>query len=325
MTAFLLRRLTASAVLIWLVLTLTFVIAELAPGGPGGLILDSRVPPEHSQRLLDLYGLDLPLAQRYGSWLRAIVVSGDWGMSFSAKRPVRELIGLYAPYTLALGAAALAVQFVLGLWLGTAAARRPGSRRDHAIRIVSLVLYSTPAFWLGLMAILLLSHTIPLFPPGSAGSLSGDASWVARSADLLRHLALPALVLGLATLGAVTRLVRGKLIETLQQDYVRTARAKGVGERTVVWVHALRNAAAPVVQLAGLSLPILASGTLVIEQVFSWPGIGRLTWEAIANHDYPVLLACTGWAALMVIIGTLVADLLLAVVDPRTRDEGSPA
>lgn len=324
MTTFFLRRVATSAVLILLVLTLTFFVIQLAPGGPGGVYLDSRVPAEYADELNTLYGLDRPLFERYAAWLEAVVVHWNWGISPSTKRPVSELLAIYGPPTLLLSAAALLVQFTFGLLLGVTAARHVERLQDHVIRVVSVVLYSLPAFWLGLMAILLLSHTLPLFPPGHTHSLAGDQlGLVGRALDRLHHLALPALVLGLATLGSVVRLLRGSLVEVLQQDYVRTARAKGVRERTVVWVHALRNALGPLTQLFGLSLPFLVGGALVTERVFAWPGMGRLTWEAIAARDYPVLMAATALAALFVILGSLAADLLLAMVDPRVRRTGT--
>ncbi len=320
MTAYLLRRLAASAVLIFLVLTLTFFVIQVAPGGPGAVYLDPRVPAEYADELNALYGLDRPLPERYVAWLRAVVLHWNWGISPSTKRPVSELLALYGPPTLLLSLAALLVQFTFGLLLGVTAARHAERLQDHVIRFLSVLLYALPAFWLGLMAILLLSHTLPLFPPGHTQSLDGDSlGLIGRTLDRLHHLALPALVLGLATLGSVVRLLRGSLVEVLQQDYVRTARAKGVSERTVLWVHGLRNAVAPLTQLLGLSLPYLVGGALVVERVFSWPGMGRLTWEAIGTRDYPVLMAATALSALFVILGSLLADLLLAAADPRVR------
>ncbi len=278
------------------------------------------MPAEYADELNALYGLDRPWSERYAAWLKAVALDWNWGISASAKRPVSDLLALYAPPTLLLSAAALLVQFTCGLVLGVTAARHAERFQDHLIRFVSVLLYALPAFWLGLMAILLFSHTWPLFPPGHTHSLDGERlGWLAAGLDRLHHLALPAIVLGLATLGSVVRLLRGSLIEVLQQDYVRTARAKGVRERSVLWVHGLRNALAPLTQLLGLSLPFLVGGALVVERVFSWPGMGRLTWDAIAARDYPVLMAATALAALFVILGSLAADILQAAVDPRLR------
>ncbi len=320
-----LRRLATSALLIFLVLTLTFFVIQLAPGGPGGVYLDPRVPAEYREELGALYGLDRPWPERYAAWLGAVVLDWNWGVSPSAKRPVSELLALYGPPTLLLSGAALLVQFAFGLLLGITAARHAERAQDHVIRVVSVVLYAVPSFWLGLMAVLLLSHTLPLFPPGHTHSLdAAGLGPLARLLDRLHHLALPALVLGLATLGSVVRLLRGSLVDVLEQDYVRTARAKGVRERSVLWVHALRNALAPLTQLLGLSLPFLVGGALVVERVFAWPGMGRLTWEAIGARDYPVLMAATALSALFVIVGSLIADLLLAAIDPRVRQGEAP-
>ena len=322
MTVFLLRRLGSSAVLIFAVLTLTFFMIQWAPGGLSGVYLDSRVPAEYEEELRALYGFDRPAHEQYVSWLKAIAFDWNWGVSPAAKRPVSELLALYAPPTLQLGAAALFVQFTLGMLLGVTSARHAGEPLDQAIRIGSVVLYAVPAFWLGLVAILLFSHAIPIFPPGHSHGLHAEGLGImARTVDRLRHLALPALVLGLSTLGSVVRLLRGRLVEVLEQDYVRTARAKGVTERRVLWIHALRNAAAPLTQLFGLSLPLLVGGAVVVEKVFAWPGMGRLVWEAIGTRDYPVLLAVTALAAVFVVIGSLVDDLLLAAIDPRVRHE----
>ncbi len=325
MAGFVLRRLGGALISIWLVLTVTFGVLHLAPGGPGAVYLDPRVPAEYAEELEAAYGLDRPLATRYVSWLTAVVLDGDWGVSPSAKRPVSELIARYAPPTLLLGAAALLVQFSLGLLLGVTAARHVGRLPDHLIRAGSVLLYSLPAFWLGLMAILVSSHWLPLFPPGHSHSVgAAELGVVAGALDRLHHLALPALVLGVASLGGVVRLLRGNLVEVLQQDYVRTARSKGLSERGVVWVHALRNAVAPLAQLLGLTLPLLVSGAVVVEQVFSWPGMGRLMWQAIGARDYPVMLAVTAVASLAVVVGSLVADLLQAAADPRVRLEKAP-
>jgi peptide/nickel transport system permease protein len=323
MAAFILRRLTAAIVLIFLVLTLTFFMIHLAPGGPEQIFLDPEIGSERIEKIRAAYGLDRPLPEQYLRWLKATLVEGDWGYSFTRNQPVTALLANSAPATLLLSGSALLIQFAFGLLLGIAATRYSERTPDHLIRFVSVLLYALPAFWLGLMTLLLFSHTIPLFPGGHTHSLdSGQMTLLGAFADRLHHLFLPAMVLGLGTLGAVVRLLRSNLAEVMQQDYVRTARAKGASERSVLWIHGLRNAVAPLTQLFGLSLPFLVSGALVVEKVFSWPGMGRLVWTAIAERDYPVLLATTALSALFVVVGTTLADLLLAAVDPRVRDEG---
>ena len=320
MAAYVARRVAASLLLVLLVLTLVFFFIQLAPGDPALVFEDPRVPVGHQERLRAVYGLDRPLAEQYLAWLRAVVLDFDWGTSFSHSRPVRAVILDTVPNTLLLAAAALAVQFGLGILLGVGAARRPGSAGDHAIRLGSLLLYALPSFWLGLMAVLLLSHTLGIFPSGQMRSVdAAEMGLLARGVDLLRHLALPALVLGLSTAGGVSRFARASLLDTLRDEYVTTARAKGLAESRVLWVHALRNALPPLVQLLGLSLPFLLSGALVIEIVFSWPGMGRLVFDAVGSRDYPLILGATALAALLVVTGNLVADLLQAAVDPRVR------
>ncbi|HWM91010.1 MAG TPA: ABC transporter permease [Thermoanaerobaculia bacterium] len=321
MIRFILRRIAASLLLLYLVLTTTFFLLHLAPGSPAGLLVeDSRIPTEQREQLRRIYGLDRPLPVQYARWLAA-VARGNLGTSFSYQRPVTAVVLDALPATLLLAAAALVVEQAVGLIFGIAAARRPGSATDHLIRIVSLLLYSQPSFWLGLMAILLFSLVWPVLPAGQMRSTGfEDLGPAARLLDLLRHLALPALVLGLAQAGAVVRFVRGSLLEILGQEYIRAARAKGISERRVVWIHALRNALPPLIQVLALSASLVLSGTLVTEVVFAWPGLGRLTFEAILSRDYPLVLATTGFAAVVVLLANLAADVLHALSDPRVRD-----
>ena len=250
----------------------------------------------------------------------AVLLRGDWGVSYVHARPVLKVIAERVPATLLLTGMALGLQFALGLVLGVTAARRANKPADHLIRMTSLLFYSLPLFWTGLMALMLLSHRWSLFPAGHMTSVGADAlSPLARLIDLLHHLTLPVLVLVLGGAGVVARFARNSLLEVLQQDYIRTARAKGLGENRVVWIHAMKNAATPLVQLLGLSLPFLLSGSLIVEVVFSWPGLGRLTYDSIQARDYPVILATTALAGVLVIAGNFLADLVQAVIDPRVR------
>lgn len=322
MIRFLLRRFAASLLLLYLVLTATFFLLHLAPGSPATVILeDQRVSAEQRENLRRIYGLDRPLPVQYARWLAA-VAQGDWGISFSQQRPVKRVVLDAVPATLLLASAALLVEQAAGLVFGIAAARRRGSAADHAIRVVSLLLYSQPGFWLGLMAILLFSLAWPILPAGHMYSVGVDEMGSGeRLLDLLRHLILPAVVLGLAEAGSVVRYVRGSLLDVLGQEYIRAARAKGISERRVVWVHALRNALPPLIQVMALSLVSLLSGALILEVVFSWPGIGRLTFDAILSRDYPLVLATTAFSAVVVLAVNLMADVLHALADPRVRDE----
>ena len=320
MLAFLLRRLAASLLLLWLVLTLTFFLIHLAPGDPVHVVEDQRLTQEQRERLERVYHLDRPLLEQYAAWLGAVVLHGDWGISFSQQRPVSRVIADFLPRTCLLAGAALAVEYAVALGLGIAAARRRGAA-DHLIRFVSLLLHAQPLFWLGLMSILLFSYVWPIFPAGGFPSQNGAAGPLARSLDLLRHLVLPALVLGLYQAGSTLRFVRGSLLEVMDRDFIRAARAKGLSETRVIWVHGLRNALTPLIQLFGVALPSLLGGVLVVEAVFSWPGIGWLTFISVGTRDYPVLLATTALSGALVAAGNLVADLLHAAADPRVRDE----
>lgn len=317
---YLARRLGASALLLLLVLTLTFALLHAAPGSPADqLVTPGPGMAERQARLERTLGLDRPLHEQYAAWLGA-AARGDWGTSLFQGRPVSRMIAEALPATALLALAALFVEYVFALALGVWSARRRDRFADHAIRAVSLLLFSIPTFWLGLMAILVLAHLWPVFPAGNMTS-AGAEGWgaAARLADLARHLALPALVLGLGTGGATVRFVRDSLLDVLGEDFVRTARAKGLSERRVVGVHALRNALAPLFQLLGLSLPALLNGSLVVEVVFAWPGLGRLIFQAINARDLPVVLATTAVGGALVLGGSLLADLLHAAADPRVR------
>lgn len=319
MASVLVRRLAASILLLYLVLTATFFLIHLAPGDPA-LMLGEPGNRQGAERLRAVYGLDRPLAVQYLSWLRAVVIDLDWGTSFTYGRPVTRVIADSLPPTLLLGGAALLVQYAVGLPLGVAAARRRGRPADDWIRVGSLLLYSMPVFWLGLMAILLLASRLPVLPAGHMHSVGADAlSPGARLLDLLWHLVLPALTLGLTMAGATVRFVRNRMLEVLDEGYIRTARAKGLSERRVIWLHALRNALVPVIQLFGLSIPFVLNGSLIAEVVFSWPGLGRTTFQAIMARDYPLILASTAFTGALVVIGNLVADALHAAADPRVR------
>jgi len=300
--------------MLFLVVSATFVALHALPGDPSDLLLDPRVPPAARQQILHLWGLDRPLLAQYGHWLSRAAV-GDWGTSIVHHRPATAVLAAALPYTLLLGGAALAIEIGLALPLGVLAARRRGGAADHLLRVGSILLYALPTFWLGMMALLFLSYRWKLFPAGHTGEAGGAGGTL----ELLRHLALPALVLGLSGAGALLRLVRGGLLAALPDEPLRAARARGLSEARVVWVHALRRAAAPLAQLLGLSLPALLGGALVVEVVFSWPGLGRIAYLAVLSRDLPLVLACTAWSAALVVLGSLLADVASAAADPRQR------
>lgn len=306
------------------VATLVFVLMETSPGNPVDLMLGDRpVPPEARERIEEAYGFDRPPLERYLRWVSALAFEGELGWSHSRSRPVARVLAQAVPPTLALAAAALVLHLALGIALGVVSAWQRERWPDHALTVSSLCLYAMPTFWLGLMAILALSYFVPLFPASSMQSV-GAEEWSAmrRLADRLWHLALPATVLAVGSAAATIRFVRAGLLETLGREFIRAARARGLAGRRVLCVHALRNALLPVVNLAGVSLPILISGSLITEVVFAWPGMGRLTYDAIRAQDFSVVLASTLLAALFVVAGNLAADLTMAAIDPRIRLRG---
>jgi peptide/nickel transport system permease protein len=318
---FIARRFLAAIPLILGILTLTFVLMESAPGSPADLLIgDHPVPPEVRQRLEEAYGFDRPAAERYVHWLTSVVFRGELGWSISRSRPVSRVLADALPATLLLSGAALLIHLLAGVILGVVAASHRDRWPDRVLNLGGLVLYAMPAFWLGLMAILCLAYLLPIFPASSMHSVearSWSLPW--RLADLAWHLALPACVLGLASAAAMARFVRSGLLQTLGEEFIRAARARGLGGRRILIAHALRNALLPVVNLLGLSLPVLVSGSLITEVVFAWPGMGRLTYEAILSFDVPVVLAATLLASVLVVAGNLGADVAMALLDPRVK------
>jgi len=315
------KRLAGALPLIFGAAALVFVALETAPGDPADLLLgESPVPPEVRQRVERVYGFDRPPLERFASWTLDLFLRGDLGWSHSRSRPVRTLLSEALPATLRLAGAALLLHTVLGILLGVLSAAWRERWPDRALSLASLLLYAMPTFWLGLMSILLLSHVVPLFPASSMSSVGAeDWSILARWGDALWHLTLPALVLGAASAAGMARFVRAGMLESLGQEFIRAARARGLGSGRLLWRHALRNALLPVINLVGLSLPILVSGSLVTEVVFAWPGMGRLTYDAILAQDVSVVLASTMLAAWLVVAGNLAADLAMLAADPRIR------
>lgn len=319
MTSYALRRLGASLLLLFLVLTVTFFFIHLAPGSPEELLTDGRVSDAQRAEIRRAYGLDRPPLERYLVWMGS-VLRGDWGTSFASGRPALQVVLEKMPATLLLALATLLVEHAVGLPLGLFAARRAGGFGDKTARVITLVLYAVPTFWLAILAIDLLAVHWPLFPPAQMTSAgAAEMTPMGRLLDLLYHLALPATVLGLARCGPVVRFTRNGMLEAMGQDYVRTARAKGLPERRVLWIHVLPNALVPLVQRLGVALPVLLSGSLVIEVIFSWPGVGYNAYLAILQRDYPVILATTAVSAVLTVAGSLMADLLHALFDPRVR------
>jgi peptide/nickel transport system permease protein len=303
--AFLFRRFLHSIFVVWGVVTVVFFLVRLT-GDPTLFLVDPSATQEEIAHTRALLGLDRPLLAQYVDALLAMP-RGDFGISIREKRPaMRMVLEHFWPATVELAAAALLLSTVLAVPLGVVSATRRGRFADHASRVASLFLQSMPSFWLGIMLILLFAVALGgLLPAYGSGTL--------------RHLILPAIALAAAPLAQNVRLVRAGMLEVLGQDYVRTARAKGVGERGVVYRHALRNAALPVITVTGLSLGFMLSGTIIIETVFAWPGLGRLIVQAVPGRDFPVIQAGVFLFAVVFVAINLIVDVLYSVVDPRVR------
>ncbi len=321
MITFVLRRLAASALLLLLVLTATFLLLHLAEGDPiktmlAGGNLDSAFAARERARL----GLDRPLPEQYFRWLRSAVLDGNWGHSHQGGPAMAGLLRAL-PNTALLALAVVLIQHGLGLSLGIAAAMHHNRTADHIIRGVALLLFALPVFWLGHLAIELVGVRLGWLPVQGMRSYGTDAlPIIARFLDRLHHLTLPATTLALAGSAAVIRLVRNSLIEVLNEDYIRAARARGLSRTRILWLHALPNTLGPVIQRLGINLPSLLSGAFIVESIFAWPGIGRVTFDALSRLDYPVVLAATALSGTMVVAGTFAADVVHAWLDPRVRE-----
>jgi len=319
-TAWLLRRLAAALAIVFAVVTLCFVVIHLAPGTPFLPGQDRPIDPAVVERLRARFGLDQPLPVQYARYLGALA-RGDLGESFSQRRPVADAIAGALPNTLLLTGSALAIDFLLGVAIGVVQAARARRRLDVALTNATLFFYSLPTFWLGLLLLLVFGQWLHWFPVGGVTDLALHDSMPLglRLLDRLRHLALPALTLGLVGAAGTARYQRAALLEALGEDYARTARAKGLAEPRVLVDHALRNALLPIVTLLGLALPFLLTGAVVVETVFTWPGLGKLAADAIAGRDYPLVIATTMISSVLVVLGSLLADLLATAADPRVR------
>jgi peptide/nickel transport system permease protein len=301
--------------------TLLFFVMRLAPGDPLARLAGERtVSPEEVAALRARYGLDRPLGSQFAAFVQGLA-RGDLGTSITYGRPVGALLRERLPATLLLGGAVLLLNFTLGLWLGVVQALRQGRAADAALSVLSLAGYALPSFWVGLVLAWLVGVEWRLLPAAGMQDplLPADAGLLQRAADVARHLVLPALTLAIVSIAAAMRYQRAAMLEVMAQPYLRTARAKGLPERTVVRRHAWRNALFPVLTLFGLWLPILVSGSVFVEYVFAWPGLGSLAAEAVAGRDYPLLMGTAVLVAATVAASALLTDVAYAALDPRVR------
>ena len=321
-TGLVLRRLVGLLPLVWLVATLTFAIVQLTPGSYADALDNPRLGPEARAAIQARYGLDQPMHRQYLAWLGG-VARGDLGTSFLYRRPVTEVILQALGPTALLAGSALLLDLALGLVLAVAAVRRPHGWVDRTLTVLGLGLYGMPTFWLAFLAVALFSVTLGWLPSAHMHDVAavGLGPWE-RLLDLLRHLVLPASCLGLVGAAVTGRFLRTALLDLRGAPFVLAARARGLSERRILWVHTLRPALLPVITLMGLSLPVLVSGSVVIETIFAWPGTGRVLWEAATARDVPLIMGLTLLASVAVIVGNLLADLLYLLADPRTREGG---
>ena len=350
MFAYALRKALLAVPLVLGVITLIFILVELSPGDATDRFFTPETPPEVRELIEAKWGLDRPAHERYLIMMKNMTVPKvfcgddpksaddgmgwfncpegeerslglDFGRSIFQERPVFDIISEALPNTIQLALMSIIIMQVVGISLGTIQAIRQYGWADSGISVVSLFFYSMPSFWLALMLQLLFALKWPILPSSGMTDAvmydymsTGEQIW-----DRMQHLILPGVALSIARAAGIARYMRSSLLEVIRQDYIRTARAKGLSEWTVVMKHAMRNALLPIITILGLQLPFLFSGSVLVETIFAWPGMGRLIVSAIFTQDTPVIIGCFFVFTLLVVGGNLIADLLYSVVDPRIR------
>lgn len=311
MTSYILRRLGWSIVVAWFAMTVVFAMLVAIPADPARALMGTHASEETLARVNAHYCLDRSIVAQYGCWI-GNVVQGDLGESYRTKRPVAEILGDRIGPTMQLALAAIALQLLVGLPLGILAARWRGRWPDHAANVFGVIGQSAPPFFLGTLLLYLFAYRFEWFPISGYGT---------GGLDRLHHLVLPAATLAMVGIAMYARVTRSELVDVLNEDFIRTARAKGLPERAVVLRHALRHALGPLVTLIGLDLGVLLGGAVVVEYIFAWPGLGREALHAILSLDLPVILGVVLISAFAIAIGNLCADLAYLWIDPRLRDK----
>ncbi len=321
MLEYIARRLLFMIPLLLGITIITFVIVHLSPGGPADMLtgLSPKVSAEAKARLHSLYGLDKPFHVQYWLWLSRLV-RFDFGRSFKDGRLVIIKILERLPATLLLNVLSLLLIFFIALPIGIISAVRQDSFFDKGMTVFVFLGFSVPAFWLALLLMVLFGVVLGWLPISGMHSVNFPYfSFWGKLWDIIKHLILPVFVSAFGGLAYLSRYSRTSMLEVLRQDYIRTARAKGLSEKKVIYRHALRNALIPIVTLLGLSLPALIGGGFIFETIFAWPGMGRLGYQAIMARDYPVIMGVGVIAALLTLLGNLIADITYAFIDPRIR------
>lgn len=319
MARFLARRIAQGVAIIFVVATLTFLLLHLAPGDPfTRMMLESSASASDLEGLREHWGLNRSIPAQYVTYLKN-VARLDFGISFWQYRPVTDVLRDHLPPSILLAVTSLIFMFGVGILLGAIQGARAGSVTDRALSLGTVTLFSVPIFWLGVVLVYVFAEVLGIFPAGGmTDPMLASSTFVGTTVDRLHRLVLPTVTLGLVGAAGIARYQRAAMVDVVRQDFVRGARAKGLTELRVFARHALRNALLPIVTLFGLYLPILISGTVLIEKIFNWPGLGRTAYLAVQNRDYTLVTGITIVTAAIVVGANLISDILYRVVDPRT-------
>lgn len=319
MRQYIIRRLLQMIPVLFGVSFVIYMLFALAPGDiVTNMSMSHHYTPEKIQQLRHIYHLDENKVVQYGYWLKD-AVKGNFGDSYQFKRPVTKVIGAYIWNSFYLALSSTIVSTILAIIFGVISATRQYSVIDYTLTILAFLGMSVPSFFLGLLFIKWFSIDIPIFPVSGMTSTGSTATGLAAVGDIMYHMFIPFMVMTLTGIAGLMRYTRTSVLEVIRQDYIRTARSKGLSEKVVIYKHALRNALMPIVTILGMSLPGLFSGAIITEQIFAWPGIGKITIQAVNSRDYPLLMALNMFLALLTLLGNLIADIAYAWVDPRVR------
>lgn len=319
MSTFITRRILQTLALIVVLSFVCFYLMSLMPGDPVDLMVASnpRITPEDVARLKSLYGLDQPIYKRYATWMGSLL-QGDLGYSRTYRVPVQELMGPNLLNTFILSAASLTLSLLIAIPLGIISALRPGSKTDYIINLFSFAGISIPSFWLAIVLIIIFAVKFPLLPAGGTLTIGADeAGFWASVADRAQYLVLPVLSLSIQQIGRFSRFTRSAMMEAMRNDFIRTARAKGLSRRRVIWDHGFRNALIPIITVIALSFSGLFSGAILTETVFAYQGVGKLAYDSIIANDYNVAMISFVISVSMVLLMSLIADILYGFADPR--------
>ncbi|MEC0090530.1 ABC transporter permease [Paenibacillus macquariensis] len=316
MSTYLSKRLIYMFVILFAASLLIFCLYALTPGDfiSGNI----KLSPERKAELRDIYGLNKPLLERYGIWM-SNAFRGDFGFSLAQQKPVLQLFNEYIWNSFLLAVVSTFLTWVIAVIVGVISAYKQYSWFDTLVMVAIFAAMSIPSFFIGLFLIKILAVDLKWLPPGGMLTTGSNATGIAYLKEVIHHMTLPVIVMTLLGVGSLTRYFRSNMIDVIKQDYIRTARAKGLTERKVLFTHALRNALLPAITLVGFELPALFGGSLIIEKIFNWPGIGQLYMQSFGLRDYPLLMGFTMFIAILTVLGTLISDILYHVADPRVR------